>query len=176
MACCPALWAAVTASVCKRDRHSGFILARFITRMSQDWNTQELSCVLLCSGNHPDGSGDGPERFVATGNALIAVLRYPPFPEFAPTARFVFRSRRFACRSGGGIGHRGRAGHQTIRGNCGARFNRKRATFCVHPCDEKLDRAYEASWMQTETKASRSRRLLPDALPSVLFCVWAEIV
>jgi len=122
-------------------------------------------------GNHSDGLAMA-QALAAAGNPLAAVCDTPP-PDFAATARVYTDLEDLLADPA--------VETIIVAGSLGKRFEQlrrviqsERAAYCVHPCDEKVDRAYEAAWMQGETKTPLVP-LLPDALHPA-FARLAEIV
>ena len=111
-------------------------------------------------GNHPDGLAMA-QALAAAGNPLVAVCDRSP-PDFAAMARSYSDLEDLLADPA--------VEAVVVAGPLGKRFEQlrrviqsERAAYCVHPCDEKLDRAYEAAWMQSEAKHPLTP-LLPDAL------------
>jgi predicted dehydrogenase len=122
-------------------------------------------------GNHLDGLAMA-HALAAAGNILVAVCD-TPIPEASPTARSYSDLEDLladpaveAVIVAGPLTMRFEQLRRTIQS--------ERTTYCVYPCDEKLDRAYEAAWMQGETKHPLIP-LLPDALHPA-YSRLAEIV
>src|SRR5262245_5185614 len=111
-------------------------------------------------GNHPDGLAMA-RALAAAGNPVVAVCETSQ-PHFAESARSYSDIEDLLADPA--------VEAVVVAGPLGKRFEQlrrviqsERAAYCVHPCDEKLDRAYEAAWMQGETKQPLIP-LMPDAL------------
>src|SRR5262245_43887398 len=111
-------------------------------------------------GNHPDGLAMA-RALAAAGNPVVAVCETSQ-PHFAESARSYSDIEDLLADPA--------VEAVVVAGPIGKRFEQlrrviqsERAAYCVHPCDEKLDRAYEAAWMQGETKQPLVP-LMPDGL------------
>jgi len=118
-------------------------------------------------GSHPDGSQIA-RALTAKGNRLLAVFE-TAVPEFAPDARtFADLEELLADPT---IDLIIVAGHLNVRAEQLRRaLQSERDVLCVHPCDSKPDRAYEAALIQSEV-----RRVLLPVLPSALHPAYSRL-
>ncbi len=122
-------------------------------------------------GNHPDGLAMA-RALSAAGKSLVAVCE-TPVPDFAASIRPYSDIEDLLADPA--------VETVIVAGPLEKRFEQlrrvlqsERGAFCVHPCDAKVDRAYEAAWIQGETKQSLVP-LLPNSLHGAV-ARFAEIV
>src|SRR5262249_39646536 len=101
-------------------------------------------------GDHPDGL-EVARSLAGTGRYPLAAVLDAAIPDFAPNAsRFTDLEEVLADPS---IELVIVAGKLTIRGEQLRRaLQSERHVLCVHPCADRLDRAYEAALIAGETK------------------------
>ncbi|HEV3144366.1 MAG TPA: Gfo/Idh/MocA family oxidoreductase [Gemmataceae bacterium] len=112
-------------------------------------------------GDHPDGL-EMARSLVATGRYELAAVLDAPIPEFAPSARPFTDFEEILADPAVELVIV--AGKLTVRGEQLRRaLQSERHVLCVHPCADRLDRAYEAALIAEETK-KMLLPLLPDSL------------
>ncbi|HLW65034.1 MAG TPA: Gfo/Idh/MocA family oxidoreductase, partial [Gemmataceae bacterium] len=112
-------------------------------------------------GDHPDGL-EMAHCLAGTGRHELAAVLDAAIPEFAPSARHLTDLEEILADPL--IELVIVAGKLIVRGEQLRRaLQSERHVLCVHPCAERLDRAYEAALIAEETK-KLLLPLLPDGL------------